>query len=141
MAPGSPTSDFRPPLGLTAPSWPTSPGILDELDRDTPLATANEYLLTGMLANRGILPQVVLRPGSPGATNDVTLGGASPAERMGRVLARGEAGGLAPLVHGVDPTAAVAMMRVGMVSSWTFTPVSPPGKKVTLMTPPSGRSS
>lgn len=64
---------------MTAPT----PGVvrLEDLDRPQLLAIAHEYMLLGMLVNRGLLPQVVLQTGGFDEMNDVAIDlwmGASP---------------------------------------------------------------
>lgn len=54
---------------------------LEDLDRPQLLAIAHEYMLLGMLVNRGLLPQVVLQTGGFDEMNDVAIDlwmGASP---------------------------------------------------------------
>ncbi len=54
---------------------------LDDLDRPMLLSVAHEYMLLGMLVNRGLLPQVVLQTGGFDEMNDVAIDlwmGASP---------------------------------------------------------------
>jgi len=64
---------------------------LDDLDRDLLVAVAHEYMLLGMLVNRGLLPQVVLQTGGFDEMNDVAIDlwmGASPVYtgRMRRLM-------------------------------------------------------
>ncbi|MEQ8839545.1 MAG: hypothetical protein RIB98_01080 [Acidimicrobiales bacterium] len=59
----------------------TASTTLDELDRETLLAVAHELMLLGMIANRGMLPQVVLHTGEFDSMNEVAIDlwmGASP---------------------------------------------------------------
>ncbi len=54
---------------------------LEELDRPQLVRVAHEYMLLGMLVNRGLLPQVVLQTGGFDEMNDVAIDlwmGASP---------------------------------------------------------------
>ena len=64
---------------------------LDDLDRSQLVAIAHEYMLLGMLVNRGLLPQVVLQTGGFDEMNDVAIDlwmGASPVYtgRMRRLM-------------------------------------------------------
>ena len=55
--------------------------MIDTLDRPTRLRVAHEAMLAGMLVNRAVLPQVVLKTGGFDAMNDVAIDlwmGASP---------------------------------------------------------------
>ena len=67
------------------------PHSLDELERGDLVAIAHEYMLLGMLVNRGLLPQVVLQTGGFDEMNDVAIDlwmGASPVytRRMRRLM-------------------------------------------------------
>ncbi len=67
------------------------PRELDDLDRDELVTIAHEYMLLGMLVNRGLLPQVVLQTGGFDEMNDVAIDlwmGASPVYtgRMRRLM-------------------------------------------------------
>jgi hypothetical protein len=69
----------------------TIAGSLDSLDRGTLVAVAHEYMLTGMLVTRAMLPQVVLAGGGLDAMNEVAIDewmGASPVYtgRMRRLM-------------------------------------------------------
>lgn len=64
---------------------------LDALDRTTLLAVAHDYMLTGMIVTRAMLPQVVLTGGGLDALNEVAIDewmGASPVYtgRMRRLM-------------------------------------------------------
>lgn len=69
----------------------TAASALDALDRDTLVAVAHEYMLTGMIVTRAMLPQVVLAGGGLDALNELAIDewmGASPVYtgRMRRLM-------------------------------------------------------
>ncbi|MCJ7670878.1 MAG: hypothetical protein MUP67_02365, partial [Acidimicrobiia bacterium] len=64
---------------MSAPVPTVAP--LEDLERPQLVAIAHEYMLLGMLVNRGLLPQVVLQTGGFDEMNDVAIDlwmGASP---------------------------------------------------------------